>query len=70
MNGIICFCRSVPAERIIGVINSGSETLEKVIDHSGAGLDCQSCHHDIERLLDSMKRKKSENLTSQLDLFL
>lgn len=69
MNGIICFCRSVPADRIVNVINSGCETLEKVIDRSGAGSDCQSCHSDIERLLDVIRIKKSEDNKTQLDLF-
>ncbi len=52
---IICNCMQITRGEIIDSIKKGSKTIEAVGEDTEAGTVCESCHDDIQEILDGLK---------------
>lgn len=56
---IICNCMQISRGEIIEAIEEGGlKTIEAVGDETEAGTVCESCHDDIQEILDEYYKKK------------
>ncbi len=57
----ICSCRAVTDRQIRESIESGNDDLQAVVEDTGAGECCGSCHEDIlQMILDSLPPQEAE----------
>lgn len=50
-NGIVCECKGVSYERIVEEIHTGAETLQDIMERTGAGETCGRCRKKIKTII-------------------
>ena len=55
-----CHCRNVTYGMIEDAIRNGAETLEQVMDATGAGKSCGKCRDFLEYLIRDIKEELSK----------
>lgn len=73
MSPVICFCYGITVEDLELAVRAGAKTPEQVMEETGAGGGCTSCHPDLEvivpALVKKLKAKIKEEGDAQLRLF-
>lgn len=50
-NGIVCECNGVSYDTIVELIRDGAETLEEIMEKTGAGETCGRCRKKIKAII-------------------
>ena len=53
---IACSCHNVSYGKIIDAVHAGADTVEKVVEATGAGTGCGKCRAFLSSFLQDMKR--------------
>ena len=51
MNETVCFCGDVTVGQIKAAVEAGNDTLEKVMDATGAATHCGGCKDKVAALV-------------------
>lgn len=73
MSPVICFCYGITVEELSEAVKNGAKTVDAVMEVTGAGGGCTSCHPDLEVIIPALVKKnrieKSAGDEKQLRLF-
>ena len=52
---LACGCKMVSIEAIVNAVKDGADTVEKVVEVTGAGTNCGKCKALIQNIIDTKK---------------
>lgn len=57
-NRVICICQDIDYDTIVKAIENGAETVDDIMEATGAGTICGACIDEIEEVLQEVKDNK------------
>lgn len=55
----ICYCTGTTEAKVRELIANGNDTLQKIVDQTGATTGCAACEFNIMELIDEIKKEDS-----------
>jgi NAD(P)H-nitrite reductase large subunit len=60
----LCYCTGTTAAKILDLIEQGKNSLEEIINTTGATTGCGGCDYEVAKLVEQELNKKN-NLSSR-----
>ena len=54
----LCYCTGTTAVKILDLINQGKNSLEEIINTTGATTGCGGCDYDVAKLVEQELNQK------------
>ncbi|MGB4498665.1 MAG: (2Fe-2S)-binding protein [Methylococcaceae bacterium] len=55
---LLCYCTRTTAEKILDLIEQGKNSLEEIINTTGATTGCGGCDYEVAKLVEHELNKK------------
>lgn len=59
----VCLCKAIPKSEIDTLIQDGAQTSEDIETKCGAGGDCGSCRHRLDKIIQEASEASSVQIS-------